>query len=233
MSWNSEWTGKYDLWNYVNSDEARLDDSARPRDKFWFRITPWNQTGKLDFKWANKNIYLSQCIAKWGKVVAGSDSIKYNTAYLKESYTSSDFDFLNSYTFYWWGTLSPSVVATDRKAEKFWDASVKFDSWNIVILKWGTYIIQWYCDFMYPNWYNPTYSYSYKEYVAILYKEKLSDDWIPWVRTQSRACWSIDWVNSLFVWYLKAGTILNTGFLHTYSSNVYVASALNVYRLSS
>lgn len=231
-SWNREIPI---FWNYVNSDEEKLDDFSRPRDRYWFRMQPWSQMEKFDWKSSNKNIYLSQYIVKWALIVPQSATITYKYAYLKESYTASDFSFMNWYVLYWNQTIwwdYISKVVEDRKSEIFWSPSVKLSNGNAVITKSWTYIIQAYCDFFFPSWYNPSSSYQYKEYVSLVSKEKESDEFTPWVRTQSRCCWSIDWVTANYVWWLEEWTILNTWFLHTFSSNTLCFPALNIYRLS-
>ena len=143
MSWNSEWTGKYDLWNYVNSDEAMLDDSTRPRDKFWFRLTPWKQLNKLDFWTSVKNFYLDQITAIWGKEITWISGALVPDIIPLWSWTS------------WYDTLPFSTYwmdVNDVKKTKWnsytkWGLSRKYsDKWWIIIPTTWSYIIKYYSE---------------------------------------------------------------------------------------
>lgn len=65
--WVIDVMNPYDI-KYVNSDEQKLDDFLRPRDKFWFRLKPWKQTDKLDYRDSIKN-YLEWICAVWWKEI--------------------------------------------------------------------------------------------------------------------------------------------------------------------
>lgn len=74
MSWNKWLVEFWNNNNYVNSDEARLDDATRPRDKFWFRLQPWRQMDKWDMKSSIKN-YLPQVSAVWWKEITWANTL--------------------------------------------------------------------------------------------------------------------------------------------------------------
>ena len=73
-----------------------------------------------------------------------------------------------------------------------------------------------------------------KDWYVYLYSyDKKSDEWTVWVRNQARACATVDWLNTLFVWYLDKWLYLTVWVAHTYTANqVLCSTALNVYRLS-
>lgn len=228
--WDSYWN------NFNNWDEALLSDSNRPRDEFGLRIKPWMQSDKWDWREANKNIYLQQAIYKNAALITGTAD--WQTLYpslfdFKKEYTASDFSFVDSYATATWVSLSSSAWAKDRKAELFGSSSIQLKDWLVYLGEAWSYVIQAYADFFYPSWYNSSTSYQYKEYVYLYSYDKKSDEWTVWVRNQARACATVDWLNTLFVWYLDKWLYLTVWVAHTYTANPVLCSAsLNVYRLS-
>lgn len=235
--WDSYWN------NFNNGDEALFQDASLPRDTFWFKIRNWVQTAQQDWRTANANINLQQWIYKSALLVAWTAD--WSTLYpslseFKKEYTKSDFSFVDSFVTATWVSLSAEQRAKDRKSEISWSPKTYIKDWIVFIWEAGTYIIQAYSDFFYPSWYNPKTSYQFKEYVY-LYSYDKKTWWTVWVRNQARACWTVDWLNTLFVGYLPKDLWLTVWVAHTYWTwnwdnftpwSVICSTALNVYRLS-
>lgn len=215
--------------NFNNGDEALFNDASLPRDSYWFKIQPWMQTDKNDWRASNSWIWLQQIIIKWWVKVPWTEDwqeLAPKTTNFKKEYTSSDFSFLEWYTTAMWQVLSASAWAEERKAEEEWMCPVWVQGWDVVINQSWSYIIQAYCDFSYPSWYDSSTSYQYKEFVYLISDNKVS------VRQQARACWTVDWVSALYVWFIKQWTRLNVWVAHTYTdADVVCWTALNVYKL--
>lgn len=243
---------QWDSWgnNFNNWDEALLSDSNRPRDEFWFKVKPWMQSDKWDWRSSNKNINLQQAIYKSAVLspwLAWWATAMPDIPVFKTNYTASDFSSLDWYVWATGITYSAWDIAWDRKAELFGSTKTIIEDWNTIIVPqvatwvqdwmifiWesGTYILQAYSDFFFPYWYDSNNSYLYKEYVYLYSYDKKKKSITIWVRNQARACSAQDWLNTLFVWWLPKGTWLTIWVTHTYTNPVMCFTALNVYRLS-
>lgn len=226
---------KKDIENgiFYNTDEELFQDSNRPRDEFWIKIKPWIQTEKLDWRGANKNIFMSSYIVKWAVVAqrtADGQALVNNVAYLKKKYEKSDFSFITDFG-YNYDQIGDFVKWNEAQGE-IWDAFVDVEDGEVVIRKRWTYIIQAYSDFLYPAWYDSSVSYQYKEFVTMGVRDNKTDPYLRAVQSQSRACWNPDWLMAWEVTYATAGTRLNVLVAHTYTQSVLCNVALNFYRLS-
>lgn len=226
--------------NYINPDEALLQDKNRPRDEYWFKVRHWMNTEQQDWRTANKNIDFKQCLAKGLVSLPATWWVSDTLAYFKDSYTESDLAFVtsfiprrpdaNTHPISWW--------QSKLKAQKRWDSWVNFKNWNIEITKTGSYIIQFWCMFQFPDWYTSSDSYLYKEYVAL--KQYVDKEWWkPWekewaeiAKTQARACSTADLVVWTHVSWADKWDILNVWFSHTYDlNNVLCQPLINIYRM--
>lgn len=222
------------FWNYVNSDEGMLEDSMRPRDRNWFRVTPWSQMEKFDWRWSNKNIDFRQYLVKDLKLLSTTGWWNDTSAYFKENHTTSDFSFVSSFTPASWDTNATNAEwwVNHTKVQRRWSASVKVQDWNVVFTKSGSFIIQYWCQFVFPSWYSTSNSYAYKLYVAL--KQKNSQwAWEEIAWTQDRACSTADMVCWTHVSWADEWDVINTFYSHTYNGNAVLCQPfMNVYKLS-
>jgi len=117
-------------WNEFNNwDEALFEDANRPRDNNKFKIKPWLQSDKWDFRTSNKNINTKATVLKAHAVFTAAA---------------------------WTSYLYPIDLIQDEKVGDPW-CIINKDS-RIEIVEDGTYIIQAICQFRYPStpsyWYN-------------------------------------------------------------------------------
>lgn len=227
------------FWNdFNNGDEALFQDANRPRDNDKFKIKPWLQSDKWDWRWSNKNIstFASQLVAKGLNKISTASTLNpddYVRPSLKETYTLSDLSNFVGYVTAAWVTFDNSILseyATILNQEKYGNPWCKIKDWNIQITQSWTYIIQAFAQFMFPYGYSPSNSYQYKEYVALL---QLTDDgWIILNKNQWRACSTDDQLLTRQAWWFKAWDILNVWAAHTYWNQVSVNEVINLQRLA-
>lgn len=230
-SWKQFWN------NFNNGDEWLFQDADRPRDDNMFKLRPWMQSDKWDFRWSNKKIYTeaSQLVAKWATKTAAFSSLPadYSIPYLKEYYTASDLSFLLWYTTAWWTTWGTSEItyyADLLKSIKNGDPWCKIKDWNIEIVESGTYIIQAFAQFLFPSGYSSNNSYQYREEVALL---GLSNwEWVRQQRNQWRACWTGDMLLTWQAWWFNKWEIYNIWAAHTYNRDVAIFETINIQRLA-
>jgi len=204
------------FWNdFNNGDEALFQDANRPRDNDKFKLQAGIQARKQDLRTANSGI-AAQGTFHCYKSQAGQSNLTFNTAYMKNTYTTSDF----------WGNLTEEETKR-MNADIIWKPYVNATNWDIVIGKDGVYAITIQCMFIAPSWYSVSSSYNYKFYVALML------NWNPDTWTQSRGCWTNDALSLAFTWIFRAWDRVNVWFLHTYTTNPFtVVPEINLYRLS-
>lgn len=228
-------------WNdYNNWDEALFQDANRPRDNDKFKLRPWLQSDKWDWRWANKWISYWQFQAKslslvWGTTNGASLNIDVPT--LKEKYTASDFSSLNGYTQYGWKSYTSAELA-GLAEERAWgkDSEAMFRDWMVYIAKSWSYMIEASAQYYRPSGYDSSNSYLTKLWVFLFYGTK-KDDIKEWSHRQSRACGFPDYIDYWTVADIPAWTYLTIWGAHTYKNgstptNTMVGYALNLYRLS-
>lgn len=212
------------FWNdFNNGDEALFEDAGLPRDSNKFKIQQWIQARKQDLRTANSWIAAQGTFHCW-KSQAGQSNLVFNTAYMKNTYTTSDFG----------GNLTEEETKR-LNATIIWRPYVNADKWDIVIGKDGVYAVTIQCMFIAPSSYtskvtSSTFSSSsafYKFYVALML------NWNPDTWTQSRWCWTNDSLSLAFTWIFRTWDRVNVGFLHTYTTDPFaVVPEINLYRLS-
>ena len=168
------------FWNdFNNGDEALFQDANRPRDNDKFRIRPWLQSDKWDWRGANKNTSLCQLIIKWGSTVPWTSdwtSLKWAIPVLKPTWTASD---LSNIGFSW----ATSELLEWLKEDRYGNPYVALREWNITYeTAWSTetkswqymeifeswlYVVQVTWQFVFPSWYSSSTSYQYKYRVGI------------------------------------------------------------------
>ena len=223
------------FWNdFNNGDEALFQDADRPRDNDKFKIRAWVQAQKNDLRTANSWI-AAQGLFKWAKLQAWQSTISWNTAYMKSSYTASDFSDID------WFVATDGTVFTAENILKWltedekwlktypiiWKPYVNPVDWDIIIWKSGLYAITCQCTFYSPTWYSVSDSYNYKFYVALMLNWKAS------MHTQSRGCGVEDALSVSLTARFDTWDKVNTGFLHTYTTKEFVCQpSIVLYRLS-
>lgn len=226
------------FWNdFNNGDEALFQDAERPRDSDKFKIRPWMQSWKWDWRSANKNIYMAQALVR---CIVKDPSWEYKMPSFKTKYASNDFSFLVGYTVnaeWWWTyTITSSDVAylaEDCAIQSWqWDACISVENGNVVIKKSWTYILEAHAEFIYPTWFNAGVSYQYIEYVALKAYDEKNRRWNVAVWNTERACWTRSFRKANYVTYATAGSILNVEVWQTSWQNTMVNVWINAYRLS-
>ena len=202
------YTGKQ-FWNDFNNwDEALFQDADRPRDSDKFKIKPWLQSDKWDFRNSNKNIN-----TKAMELVASAMTNNVSAAYV---------------------VPDDCTIPFLTEQARFWSPWCRVNKdWNIEIEEDGTYILQAFTQFIHSS--TPTEWYKYIEEVALL-KLKTWDytgfKWWPYTLNQGRICGTGDQMVAWTIGWFKKWAVFNVGAIHTYSSNISMYQVLNVQRLA-
>lgn len=199
------------FWNDFNNwDEGVFQDASRPRDYDKFKLRPWLQSDKWDWRSANKNTDFSYTMLKWwGEVAwtAAGKQLIWTVPTLQETWTQSELDSL------WINPIFTQDVTPEKmKMEWAGNPYVMVKKWPITYQTWdwGTwfttetttttyyeitkswlYSINCWGKFWFDlNYYDSTTSYQYKEWVCIAQN-------MGWVfantdMTQARACGNWD-----------------------------------------
>lgn len=233
------------FWNDFNNwDEALFQDAERPRDDDKFKLRPWMQSGKWDFRWTNKNTDFSHIMIKWYTVVpwtASGDHLQRRVPKLQEEWTSSEL----SPIAYTWAT--PEIMEIERENSAF----VMVKSWNIKYLTWSGqsdivettntsyfeiaqswlyYIVMYWQFYFDSTYYDSSTSYQYKERVGIAQN-------IKWVftktnMTQARACGNWDTIQYTQISRCPAWTQMLPLLAHSFTDwTNYVTGSMLVVRL--
>lgn len=212
--------------NLYNADEDRFSDANWPRDANGFKIIPGQQMNKWWWRDSMKDTYLNQAIIKGAVLVPGTlEGTKLNlfTPYQKKQYSPADF---NEVLWYEWADFIFNndrirELIWDRKAEIYWKPPIIVKDWGVIITRNGTYIVQFYADFIFPKGHNTKEIQKEWLYLYI--------NWIPWVRVSNRSCFSTDGLSGFYIWGMKSWTVLNIGSAHTfYNENALCLTALNI-----
>ena len=162
---------QWDSWgnNFNNWDEAKLSDSTRPRDEFWFKIKPWMQSDKWDFRSSNKNIYLDQCVVRWARTVTWNDTYyNDNTWALISLYTDLKWN-TNIWTFTHktagWNVTYTDDIIQQLETYKIWSLSWQCKDWKLIIPESWSYFINYYVEFLYDANHNVSSSYKNLAYL--------------------------------------------------------------------
>ena len=233
------------FWNdFNNGDEALFQDADRPRDNDKFKIKPWMQSGKWDFRWANKNTDLSQIVVKWWSNVPWTsdwNSLNRTIPTLKEKWTASEFI----------GVGFPSSLMNDGileslQGDKANNPFVAVKSWTIKYVSWGNqtsmnwqylevlkswlYIVQTSWQFWFPSGYDSSTSYQYKYWVAV--GMEINGVFMEAAMNVARCCWTWDTQNCFFIAWIEQGTKLVPMTAHTYTSGTtFVVQWISMIRL--
>ena len=180
-------------WNDFNNwDEALFQDANRPRDNDKFRIMPWLQSDKWDWKKTNKNRDAS--IFNWYWVRQVSNTATQGTSYdfyrlrLKDKFTVADLSGFEWYQQRLKTWTAKEILGAIGKAQINWNPRSRIIDWDLEILESWSYVIECFAQFLRPN--GHTRNTMAPMWVALLEK---TDTWynIAW-STMSRSCTDID-----------------------------------------
>lgn len=146
-SWKQYWN------DFNNGDEGLFQDANRPRDDDKFKIRPWLQSDKWDWRWTNKNTRLPVHQYMW-VAVAPSWSWTYFTR-VSDSWTKQQIEDCCSWyssIISWWnvqGRTAESLIKDmESHAQSYW-WSAAYTSWKSATLFWNAEIETLY---MANNW---------------------------------------------------------------------------------
>lgn len=195
------------FWNeFNNGDEALFQDAGRPRDDDMFKIRPWYQTQKMDWKtqatntWATAYTVFGYSMQQW-----------YNPdwAYewyeewfwwkptwrmmLKSEYSENDLAEIKNYTDamgHTWTTKD--ALEYVKNATGKWDAKTRVTDSALEITETWTYILKCFADFIFPWWYSFSAWSTYPLFLALLTYDPEKKDYVPYDHIQARSCAYID-----------------------------------------
>ena len=216
------YAGKQFWNNFNNWDEALFQDANRPRDNDMFKIKPWMQAEKWDWKKTNKNRFPSMYHVYWFAKVAGnfppyyksSDGVVWMRIRFKSSYTESDFSSVTPYVAWNQKTYTASDLLWFVK-NAYWengDAKASIVDEYLEIQETWIYFIDAFAQFIYPSWYDYSSSTSYPLHLWIII------DGQEYAYTQSRSCFYLDRLHETFVEPITAWSKLAIWVAHGYSS---------------
>jgi hypothetical protein len=127
------------FWNDFNNwDEALFQDANRPRDNNMFKLRPWFQSDKWDWRWTNKNTWLPVHQYVW-IAVAPSASWTYFTR-VSDSWTKKQIEDCCSWyssIISWWnvqGWTADSLLNDLNNHAQAVGSSTAYTSWKSVTL---------------------------------------------------------------------------------------------------
>ena len=174
------YAGKQFWNNFNNWDEWVFQDANRPRDDDKFKIRPWFQSWRRDWKATNSNREPALFHAYWYSLVTWANPVTYKASWyhgvmptrirFKSSYTESDFSGITPFpTWEWW-----SITASDLKWYVWnaysdnWDAKATVRDDCLEIMEDWVYFLDYFAQFIYPNGYSYSASQSYPLWIALL-----------------------------------------------------------------
>lgn len=179
MSWNNniihwQWfwvdnpTQNYPTYpNYANSDDIYLDDRTRPRDEYWFRLQPWRQMDKWDFKYTMKN-YLPQISAVWGKEISWANVLQ--DTLIPVWLGTTELEWLPYSTY---NTSLQAVLWWWKWWYTQWNLNWKLSNdWWIIIPQAWSYLLEFYSEvYLDPNIWQTTCMISLIKWLGALSRE--------------------------------------------------------------
>ena len=231
------------FWNdFNNGDEALFQDANRPRDNDKFKIRPWMQSDKWDWRWTNKNTSLCQLIIKWWSTVPWTPDwadLKWTIPVLRKTWTAEQLSNV-------WYPSAPALLLQQLEEDKHGNPYVILKEWSMEYeTAWSTastnwqymevteswlYVVQATWQFIFPGSYSSATSYQYKYRVWIAAEE--SWVFIPIAMQGFRCCGNWDAQNYIHIAWIEKWTRLTSIVAHTYTSwTTFVFQNLNFIRL--
>ena len=232
------------FWNdFNNGDEALFEDAGLPRDSNKFKIQAWVQAQKLNWKKQNTNTDATQfhvywfSLQQWYAPSSSASSLYWWTATwrmkFKAKYTESDLSELNGYVDAFWHTRTAKEAQTlIQDAYSQWDAKANVVDTALEVLETGTYIIDCFAQFVYPQGYSYSTWTSYPLFLDLLkYKENV---WFQtYAYTQGRSCAYLDELRLQFCEKITKGTRLWMLVCHWYTyKKIMVAGRITAVRIN-
>lgn len=238
------YSGKQFWNNFNNWDEGVFQDASRPRDEDMFRIQPWFQTQRMDWKATNKNREPSLFHVYWYHLLQWFNPVTYKAAgfhwvvparvKFKSTYTESDFSSITPFATAEWG----NITATDLRwyvQDAYWsnwDAKVAVRNESLEIMEDGVYFLDFFAQFVMPNWYSYSASQSYPLWLALLRYDEKEKNYPVYAYTQSRTCFYLDRVHETVATPILKWTRLSLGVWHGYTAgNILVACWITAVRI--
>ena len=210
-------------WNDFNNwDEALFQDANRPRDEDKFKIQPWLQSDKWNWKATNKNRMPSMFHVYWYSLVTwanpannkATDWIVWKRVRFKSEYTNSDFSGIAPYAAANTKTYSANDLLTfvwDAYWEN-WDAKAIVKDEYLEIVETWIYFIDMFAQFIYPNWYWYSTWTTYPLYLWLILNGSI------YAYTQGRSCFYIDRLHETFATPIPKWSKLSLWIAHWYTS---------------
>lgn len=222
---------------FNNGDEALFEDAKRPRDSQMFKITPWMQGWRWDWKKTNKNREPSLfhaygfSLVEWANPVnnKSTDGIVWKRIRFKSKYSTSDFSSIAPYTRATWAVLDANDLLqyVDDAYGENGDAKATIKDERLEIQESWVYFIDMFAQFVYPSWYNYASNTSYPLYLGLLVEWKGT-----YADTQSRSCFYLDRLHETFATPIPKGTRISLGVAHGYTSaSILVACWITAVRM--
>ena len=211
------------FWNDFNNwDEWVFQDANRPRDNDKFKLQPWLQSWRWDWKKTNKNRMPSMFHTYWFSMITWYDPNSYKQydgvvwmrIRFKSKYTESDFSSIAPYSDARGNSLTASQLLWyvndaygengDAKANVVWEYLEIQESW--------VYFIDMFAQFIYPAWYSYASNNSYPLYLWLII------DGGVYAYTQGRSCFYLDRLHETFATPITKGSKLALWVAHGYTS---------------
>ena len=202
------YAGKQYWNNFNNWDEGLFQDANRPRDDDKFKIRPWMQSGKWDWRKSNKNTDAS--IYTWYGFRQVSNTASLGTWYdfyrlrLKDKFTESDLSAFNWYQQRTKTWTAQEILWYFEDAQKQWNPKTRIIDWDLEILETWTYIVTLFAQFLRPN----GHTWNTNSAMGVSLLEKVGSWYVAKWYNMSRSCTDVDAV-FLTVWtYIEQGTCI-------------------------
>ena len=180
-------------WNDFNNwDEALFQDANRPRDEDKFKIQPWMQSSKWDWKKTTKNRDASIFNWYWIRQVVNTTTAgtwyDFYRLRLKDKFTVADMSQFEWYQQRLKTRTAKEILWYVEDAQTNGNPKSRIVDWDLEILESGSYVIECFVQFLRPNWH--TWSSMAAMGVWLL---ELIDNWykVVWYN-MSRSCTDID-----------------------------------------
>lgn len=210
MTWNEDITHWIWFWvanptqNYANSDEMLLDDRNRPRDQYWFRLQPWRQMSKNDYRQANN------AITEYLEIYGWKEWNKNSTIVIPFAFDNTGkLSLASTYPY------TADKYESWMKSTKIWKTSWDVKNWHLVIPTTWLYVITYLINFTFPS--GSSFSSEPKLLAQLNKIENWEEDWLDntswhWIFTSSTKIWHtlikyLNWGTELaLMWYYTTTT---------------------------
>ena len=230
--------------DFNNGDEALFQDANRPRDNDKFKIRPWLQSDKWDWRWSNKNIsmQMAQLVVKWWNIVPWSSAwspIIWEIPKLKLEWRNGEYE---SIGYPWDDSQILSILSSERyndpwcvlrewKMQYLTSEALAEVEWQwIEVIKPWLYIIQAYWQYFFPSGFNTNTSYQHKERIGVA--QEIEWYFRPINYSVFRACGNGDSQMAWQIWWFEKWAKITQISAHSYTTgNTFVGASVSMVRL--